>query len=120
MSVTVALYEYEESMDDEILASMGVKGGIIGKLQKSDISLEEERELLDSTDSYSVGSSNYEFPRRILDEVNGLTEVDEIFLSMMEAAAEKLAEEDEGYYSSKETIEWLKEREGEKIFAQGL
>lgn len=32
MSVAVELYKYEESMDDDILSSMGVKGGLLGQL----------------------------------------------------------------------------------------
>lgn len=119
MSVTVELYEYDESMDDDVLASMGIKGGLLGQLTH-DIDIEEETELLQNAESYTVGSSNYDFPRRVLDEVQGVEEVDSIFLSTVEAAVEELAEESEGRYDAEETLDWLQERQGEQIFVKGL
>lgn len=119
MSVTVELYKYEESMDDDVLSSMGVKGGLLGQLTH-DVDIEEETELLRNAESHTVGSSNYEFPRRVLDEMQGVTEVDTIFLSTIQSAAEELADSDEGRYSAEETIDWLQKHEGEKIFVKGL
>jgi hypothetical protein len=106
-------------MDDEVLASMGVTGGLIGQLSNS-VDIDREMELMREADQHSVGESNYEFPRRIQQEVSGLTEVDSVFLSTIEAAVDELAEEDEGRYDAQQTLEWLEEREGETIFSMGL
>lgn len=76
--------------------------------------------LLQDAESHTVGSSNYEFPRRVLDEVQGITDVDSIFLSTIETASEKLADTDEGRYSAEDTLDWLQEREGETVFVKGL
>lgn len=119
MSVTVELYEYDESMDDDVLSSMGVKSGLLGQLTH-DVDIEDETELLQNTESHTVGSSNYEFPRRVMDEMQGVTEVDSIFISTVETIVDELADSDEGRYDADSTVEWIREREGEQIFVKGL
>lgn len=115
MSVTVELFEYDESMDDEVLSSLGVHG-IIGQL-KNDADTEDELELMRETTSHAVGSNNNAFPQRVLEEIDGLQTVDSIFLQTIETAAEELADDSDTY---QDTLEWLKNRQGKQIFVVGM
>lgn len=118
ISVTVELYEYNESMDDDVLSSMGVKGGLIGQLS-TDVNIERERKLLQEATSHTVGDTIHEFPRRVLVETRDLVEVDETYLSTIETAAEKLAEDDEGSCSAeKPSPGFVSERE--ILFSQNV
>lgn len=116
MSVTVELYEYDESMDDEVLASLGVKGGLIGQLS-NDADIEDEREIIYESTSHTVGSNNNPFPRRVLDEIDRIRTVDNIFLKTIETAAEELADNPDDY---QDTLDWLNDRKGQEIFVKAL
>lgn len=118
MSATVALYVYDESMDDEVLSSIGVHG-FVGQLS-SNVDMEDEIELLDNTEKYTVGETKYEFPRRVQSEINGVQEVDTVFYKTIEAVVEELAEENTGRYDSNELLEWLDSHRGDKIFNVAL
>jgi len=116
MSVTVELYEYDESMDDETLGSLGVKGGLLGQLTH-DVDIEDETELLRNATSHTVGSNNNPFPRRVLEEVDGIQTVDTIFLQTIETALEELANNPDQH---QDTLQWLQNRQGQQIFVKGL
>lgn len=119
MSVTVAVYEYDESMDDEVLTSLGVHGGIFGKLT-GDASIEEERELLENANSIRIGSSNYDYPSEILTFINGKMEVDAPFLAAIKEMESEYADDETGRYDAEEVYDWFAEREGREVFVKGL
>lgn len=116
MSVTVELYEYSSDMDDDVLSSLGVKGGLLGQLSV-DADIDDEMDLLRNAPSHTVGRSTEAFPSRVLDEVNGLQTVDSIFIQTMETAVDELADEADAH---EPTLDWLRSREGEQVFVKGL
>jgi len=82
--------------------------------------MEDEIELFDSTEKYTVGETRHDFSRRVQSEVNGIQEVDTVFYKTIEAVVEELAEENIGRYDSDELLEWLDTHRGDKIFNVAL
>lgn len=119
MSVTYQLYQYEDSMSDEVLQSMGVLGGALGQLS-ADVDYERETELLKSADDVVVGDSLHDFPTRVNDAIEGLQSVDGTLIEIVRAAREEYADDEEGRYDAERVLEWLEEREGEEVFILAL
>ena len=121
MSVTMELYVYDEQeVSDEILRAMGVQGGITGKLMTMEVSADEIHEAVHMLESYTVGETKHEFISQLSDEVDSLVTVDEQLISDIEDICDEYADENEGYYSSENLLKWVKDHEGEEIFARYL
>lgn len=112
MSVVFELYEYDDSMDDDVLRSMGVKGGLLGQMT-NDAPSEERAELLQDTPSKTVGENLREFPERVNESIRGVQTVDETLLSTIETAAEEYGSEEDDVDA---VLNWLRERKGNKVF----
>lgn len=119
MAATIAVYVYRDDMDDKVLQSMGVRGGVLGQLS-TNVDLERERELLESTEKLRVGSTEYKFVRELSNIINGLTQVDNVFLQTLDATIEEYAGETEGRYDIEEIRTWFEEHAGDKVFVQAL
>lgn len=119
MGATIEIHRYDESMDDEVLKSIGVIGGPLSQLA-TEVAYQDETDLLNSTEKYAVGETTYEFVTQLSREIDGITEVDSAFLARIQELAETAAEDDEGRYDAEETIEWLEQFEGESIFTVAL
>jgi hypothetical protein len=116
MSADIAIYEYDESMDDRILKSLGVKGGIIGQLT-CDVDSDDEVEFITNNTRHIVGATRNPFPRELPELIDGLQTVNSKFLQRIETKIENVAEPPEAY---QDTLDWLREREGEQVFIIAL
>lgn len=116
----MTLYVYEEEVSDDILRSMGVQGGLVGKLSTPDVSADDIHEAVNSFDNYSIGETKHEFISQLSNVVDGVVTVDSEFMSTIENICDEYADENEGYYTSEELRDWLRDHEGEKIFARYL
>jgi hypothetical protein len=115
MAVTYELYEYDASMDDAVLKSLGVYG--MFEQLAHDISAREELDVLQDAPSQTVGRSANEFPERVRELTDSLTKVDETYLSAVETAAEESSVDTD---RAEQVTGWLRSRKGSTVFIVGL
>lgn len=117
MSVQIQLHERTEEMHDEMLRSEGIVdgaiGGLMGQLTAQQDYFDEFQELVREADSYIVGSSNDEWPRRVQDLIDGPTEVDDTLIEQARAIV-KTHDDAEADF-----LLWLEQHRGDEVFSIG-
>lgn len=116
--VTIVLYEYDDDMDKAVLESLGVIGGTFRRFNSG---VSERRELIlkQNADSISVGDIDYEYPERVADETGRLQDVTEEYIETIESLVLNTSSS-ENPTNTESVVEWLRNREGEKVFILGV